>query len=304
MMASKYRRDRSTCHRDRVPAPEPPPSDMEEDQSKLSGGILDLCVEKDTRKLFQFLFGVLNSMLLFPIFRDLKPGATLSNETRTICNRWAYPDSVNRRILVLAMNEYLHTDDIYIPGKITLIPFSLASGIHLNRALCSHVDPCINIPAQHMELATINAVKFGLAKVSSSFDGARTQDYVKIVNEIDKFIRSNSEPFEGEVYLVFCLKEFVDCYYGGLHWLYSVAGKGAFPHKLVSLETVLVELSHGGLKSIAKQNEMGRKDHHKIMGIFTRMVNGVSRSVSELDIQSHYDPRPLQCMHIRRLLTE
>ncbi len=157
----------------------------------------------------------------------------------------------------------------------------------------------------------MNAEKFGLRKVSSSFPGHVNRDYKKIADEIEAFIKANSEPVanpeedndggNGDAFIIFCKKESVYSYAGGLNWLYEIAGKGEFPHKLLPFESILVALSHSGLKTLADENRLEKKNHHIIMGLLIKTVASANDYINDKNLL--YDNRrPYQLDRIRDML--
>lgn len=90
-----------------------------------------------------------------------------------------------------------------------------------------------------------------------------------------------------------------------MNWLYNIAGKGDFPHKLVPLESVLVVLSHNGLKALAEENWYRRKDHHNLMRLFTKVVTKAVHAINSKVIPLPYswENRPTTLEHLQLLIT-
>ncbi len=218
-------------------------------------------------------------LILFVLISKFKTTRKGKTEKHIMCENWAYAKGINKTIMVISMNEYVNSDEKYIPGEIAITPFTLKYGIDLMYTYWTRVDPGDNIPLEHQVDASDNMNKFDLLKPGNPKQGGY-RDYARIAEEIEIIIRTNSTPAffrekdeSGDVYFLFCKKEMVDRYTKGLDWLFALGGKEKFPFKLLPLESILVVLSLSGLELEAARRGSVLDCFQEVMEAFTDAVS-------------------------------
>lgn len=224
----------------------------------------------------------------------------------TLCQFWSYPIGATRPIMLLTMLPLVDSDNVFIPGEIALTPFTIRKGMKLDRVYWTLVDPATNIPLGYTIEAYNKAREFGLPKPSNFYDGKKLQNYQEMVENMESFIRENSQPafldgVERGIYFIFCEKKVAPRYAMGMDWLYSQAGKGKCPHKILPIETVLVTLSFGGFERVAdvKVGAPLLQAYPKVVDSFNNVVNKVIRTRGE----GSFCSRDVEEATIKKMLT-
>lgn len=224
----------------------------------------------------------------------------------TLCQFWSYPIGATRPIMLLTMLPLVDSDNVFIPGEIALTPFTIKKGMKLDKVYWTLVDPATNIPKGYNIEACNKAREFGLPSHSDHFHGEKLQNYEEMVERMETFIKENSQPafldgVEHGTYFIFCEKEVVPRYALGMDWLYSIAGKGKFPHKILPIETVLVVLSFGGCERVAdrKEGPPMLKKFPQVLDSFNNVVDKVVRTRGE----GSFCSKDVEEATVRKLLT-